>query len=119
MLYYEILQLRSRQECICLFVIHSFSYGAVSCRMWIGKGPFLLGPLRSFSSFLWGMIRFLELFGIFFNCLFGLVDFFFCMNIKYRQNLWFLPYSVVSDILAFTICIKRNTLIFVFGLNYL
>jgi len=55
------------------------------------------------------MIYFLKLFGIF--PLMGYLQ----MNVKYRQNLLFLPYSVVSDIWAFS----AKNLIFVLGLSSL
>lgn len=92
-------------------VIHSFSlWGNILPDMDLGRvfsvrttGIFFL------SSLLWRTICFRELFGIF------LVIGYLHMNIKYRQSLWFLPQSVVSDILAFS----GKNLIFVLGLSYL
>lgn len=90
------------------FDICSFSYGVVSCQIWTWEESFLL-LYFSLSSLLWGMVGSLELFGIF-----HLTGYLY-MNIKTRQSPCFLPYGVVSDILASS----TENFIFVLGLSYL
>lgn len=88
------------------FDICSFSYGVISHQTW-GR-VFSIG-IFSLSSLLWGVISSLEPFGLFHltGCLH--------MNIKTRQSPLFLPYGVVSDILAFS----TEHFLFVFGLSSL
>lgn len=88
------------------FDICSFSYGVISHQTW-GR-VFSIG-IFSLSSLLWGVIGSLEPFGLFH--LTGYLH----MNIKTRQSPLFLPYVVVSDILAFS----TEHFLFVLGLSSL